>query len=234
MPASRPISNSWTARTLTAFAAIALLAACSTPQEPDYRERYAIGVEQQTVATAVRFAGNQDPLAGDDGARLDAMVNSYLDRGHGPLTIAVGPTTRADAGRQAAQLAAVRDRLIRRGVPASVIQLAHSNGDVPTDTVMVRFQRFDVSVPNCGDWSAPPSFNPNNQVSPNFGCAQQHNVGLMAADPADLAHMRDGDSTDAQRAGQVMQNYRAGKPTSAQAPAGGQSNGSIVSIGGNQ
>ncbi|HYM31461.1 MAG TPA: CpaD family pilus assembly lipoprotein [Candidatus Cybelea sp.] len=233
MPASRPISNTWTARALTAFAAIALLAACSTPQEPDYREKYAIGVEQQTVATAVRFNGNQDPLAGEDGARLDAMVSSYLDRGHGPLTIAVGPTTRADAGRQAAQLAAVRDRLIRRGVPASVIQLAHSNGDVPIDTVMVRFQRFDVSVPNCGDWSAPPSFNPYNQAHPNFGCAQQHNIGLMAADPADLAHMRDGDSTDSQRAGLVIQNYRAGKPTPATSSAA-QSSSSIVSIGGNQ
>jgi len=81
--------------------------------------------------------------------------------------------------------------------------------------VTVSYQRYTVAVPNCGDWSASARVDHQNLAHSNFGCSQQRNIGLMAADPADLVRMREPQSTDAQNANRVMQKFRTGQSPAA-------------------
>ena len=68
-----------------------------------------------------------------------------------------------------------------------------------------------------------------NLTPKNFGCAVQHNVAVMIADPRDLQGPRPVEGGDANRAGTVITNYEQGKPTPAE-KAQGQS-GAVSDVG---
>jgi len=150
----------------------------------------------------------QDTLADDEEARLAPLVASYLERGHGPITISAGSQDlRAGVPES---LRRMRERLLAAGVPASAIRVLIT--EQGSDAVTVSYERYEVAVPICGDWSGPAVYDPYNDVSSNFGCAMQRNVGLMVADPADLVHKRDSSPSDAANSDRVVQRYRAGQP----------------------
>lgn len=197
-----------TDRTLSRFGAVylaaVLLAACTqSPERPahDYNVIYPIGVRVETVA--VTFPLGTQPSGTEDEFRLAAFVADYLDRGHGPLTIAA----RADPRE-------LRERLIVSGVPASAIRAVTIESGA-RDAATLRYERYVSVLPTCGDWTGTTGRNPLNDVHSNFGCAQQRNMGAMAADPADLLRMRAPAPTDTQNANRVVQRYRAGEPTAA-------------------
>ena len=103
----------------------------------------------------------------------------------------------------------LRQRLIAAGVPASAIRLQLASEGEP-DTITLSYERYTAVVPSCGDWSTPMDFNPLNTDYPNFGCAQQHNLGVMVADPADLANMRRAQPSDTANVERVIRQYRGG------------------------
>jgi pilus assembly protein CpaD len=189
------------------------LTACAEPEAMDYREKYAIKVQLETVVVPAHFAAN-DAVAGDSAADLDALAVSYIDRGHGPVTLAIrAPGGRADP-RSLAQARAVRARLVAAGVPGNAIRIVLGE-EGRFDTVMLSYERYSVLVPICGDWSVESHFNPNNDVHPDFGCAMQHNFGLLVADPANLVAPPALASPDAANSNRVVEKYRAGLPTTA-------------------
>src|SRR5579885_862920 len=170
---SKPMSTTTRtklARIALAGSALALLAACTEPLPTDYREKYALRPYPTTVVMPVNVV--QDTLAGDEEARLAPLVASYLDRGHGPITISArSPDLRAGVPDS---LRRVRDRLLAAGVPASAIRvLITEQGG--SDAVTISYERYEVQVPTCGDWSGPAVYDPYNDVHPNFGCAMQRN-----------------------------------------------------------
>jgi pilus assembly protein CpaD len=191
-----------------------LIAACADAPPQDYRAKFPLSVRGETVVLPLPVGDPQAPFANTDERGLSLLVNSYLDRGHGPLTVAARSPLGADETRARVLLDTVYDRLVAAGVPASSIRLMLSD-EGAADAVTVSYQRYSVAVPTCGDWSARSSFNPYNQVHSNFGCAQQRNLGLMVADPADLIRMRETEPTDAQNSNRVVQKFRAGQPPAA-------------------
>jgi pilus assembly protein CpaD len=197
------------AKLALAGAAFAALAACTDPLPTDYREKYALRPYPTTVVMPVHVV--QDSLADDEEARLAPLVASYLERGHGPITISArSPDLRAGVPEN---LRRMRERLLAAGVPASAIRvLITEQGG--SDAVTVSYERYEVAVPICGDWSGSAVYDPYNDVHSNFGCATQRNVGLMVADPADLVRKRDS-SSDAQSSDRIVQRYRAGQPPGA-------------------
>ncbi len=198
-----------TRRAMLAAASLLLLAACDEPVQPDYTHRFAIDAAPETVTMTANFAGQPDPFAGiEGGGRFDTLVAGYLDRGHGKLTLSARPLQPNDP-RARQQLDMVRGRLIAAGVPASTIQLAYQSTGA-YDSVTLTYQRYDVVVPSCGDWSAAMAFNPANTDYPEFGCAIQHDLGLMIADPGDIAAMRQPAPSDPQYIERVIRDYRTG------------------------
>ncbi len=199
----RPSSSGFAAAAL--FASALVLSACTEPRAIDYREKYPLPVHAETITLPLHPA-QAGALPPDEDAQLASLAAGYLNRGHGPLIVLVP----ADDKTSGAQI--VRSRLMAAGIPGSAIRLEKAD---TVENVTLSYQRYEVALPQCGDWSSAPSFNPYNDVSSNFGCANQRNLGLMVADPADLVHMRSMDPTDAQNSGRVIQKYRAGQPPAA-------------------
>jgi pilus assembly protein CpaD len=189
-----------------------LLATCAEPLNPDYTQRFPLGAVPETVTVGAHFTGIADPFAGANGPRFDTLVDGYLNRGHGPITIA-GAGATASAGQLAARrMEQLRLKLINAGVPESAIRMQLAS-EGASDTVTLSYERYTAVLPTCGDWSAPMGFNPNNSDYPGFGCAQQRNLGVMVADPADLVSAEPADPTDVQNAERVTRAYRTGTLT---------------------
>lgn len=186
---------------LGALGALLVLTTCQMePEQQDYTKRFPIEAQPETVTWS--------PSALVSSQTFDTLVAGYLDRGHGPLTVAGGAPQ---------QMQAVRARLIAAGVPASAIQIKSGAVTIPP-TLTLAYQRYNVVVPVCGDWSKPMQFNPANTDYPEFGCAMQRDLGLMLADPGDAVGMRAPQPTDAQNADRVIRAFRTGN-----APAAKQS-----------
>jgi pilus assembly protein CpaD len=199
-----------------ALAAFLLASACTVADAPpqDYRASFPLSVQAETVVLPLPVGDPQAPFATIDERGLSMLVGNYLDRGHGPLTVTARSPDGADETRARAVLATIHDRLVSSGVPASSIRLMLSEQGT-ADAVTVSYQRYTAAVPTCGDWSASPIVNHQNLAHSNFGCAQQRNIGLMAADPADLVRMRDSEPTDAQNSNRVIQKFRTGQSPAA-------------------
>ncbi len=75
------------------------------------------------------------------------------------------------------------------------------------------YETFMVSLPECRDWSTEPSHDPTNAAHADFGCSVQRDIGLVLANPADLAEPRARGPRDAIRSNVIVQRYRAGEVT---------------------
>jgi pilus assembly protein CpaD len=192
-----------TLRPIATFAAL-LVAGCNiSPDmaETDYRQKYPVQVHAETAVMTARLTEEAGILVAEDEFRLSRLVAGYLDRGHGPMFVSATSQRHAEA---------LRLRLMAAGIPASGLAMMPGERGTP-DSVTFRYDRFQVALPRCGDWSSDATSNHSNDVHANFGCTLQRNFGLMVADPADLVRMRDAQPADAQNAGRVMQKYRAGQ-----------------------
>jgi pilus assembly protein CpaD len=199
------------ARLALAAAALAIVSACTEPVATDYREKYPVSAYPMSVVLGVHVAGAHIAFAGDEETHFNALVAGYLDHGHAPITVSA-PRPARSATSLPPGAEAVRARLIAAGVPPRDIKVALIEQG-SADIVTVSYERYEAVLPTCGDWTSPPSYNPYNDVSSNFGCALQRDIGLMAADPADLVRARPATPTDAQNAARVIQKYRVGAPT---------------------
>ncbi|WP_262694319.1 CpaD family pilus assembly protein [Kordiimonas aquimaris] len=60
-------------------------------------------------------------------------------------------------------------------------------GQTPKDgNITLYIERYIVTPPNCGNWSAEQSISQKNNSSAHHGCAMMANLGLMVANPRDL------------------------------------------------
>lgn len=167
--------------------------------EPNYRE------------LKLQFAGGAEGMTPDDAARFDNFLDDYRAHGNGSLGISVpnGPPSRAAItffAERAAASGISRDRIL---VSTHDVQ----NGDFRVD---VSYIAYTARTDACGDWSENLSFTADNLTPKNFGCAVQHNVAAMVADPRDLLGPRRFEPADANRAATVIGNYEQGTPTAAQ------------------
>ena len=102
--------------------------------------------------------------------------------------------------------------LSQSAVGYAAYRASSANTDAP---LVLTYRRFVATASPCGNWSKDYAVNPNNELSPNFGCATQNNLAALVADPADLIGPRDWDPAYAPRRDQVIENYRVGEITEA-------------------
>jgi pilus biogenesis lipoprotein CpaD len=197
---------------LWVFGALSLLATCAEPVTQDYTQRFPLGAQPETVSVPARYVGAADPFAGDARETFDTLVHGYLDRGHGPITIAA-LAPRPGTSPTPARIEQLRQRLIAAGVPASAIRVMMTEEGAP-NTVTLSYERYSAVLPTCGDWSTPMDFNPMNTAYPNFGCDQQRNLGQMVADPADLVSMHQAQPSDTANTERLIKDYRSVVPSS--------------------
>jgi len=198
-------------RACVAAAALSL-AACSTPtfNGPDQAfnldERYPISVQPRMMSLALPYNG-QAALDQNNGGQLSRFAEDYLTHGSGSIGVS-GPTNAA------ANL--VVDSLLEMGVARTQIMVGPTTSGAANNDIRVTYIRYVAEVPPCGDWSSNLAITASNTRPPNFGCATQHNMAAMVADPRDLVAPDTSGQADAQRRLTVLEKYRAGEPTPAE------------------
>jgi pilus assembly protein CpaD len=200
------------------LAAVLLAGSCAQPGDMNApiasyspTENYPITVEPGSQNLRVSYAGPGVGMSPEDTVAFDAFVAQYLAHGNGAISVSVpqGP------GEQA-EITYFGEHLFAMGVDRSrVLVGTHSvaNGD---GRVEVNFVEYKAETKPCGDWSENVAQDNDNAPMPNFGCAVQHNIAAMVADPRDLVAPRPMGAADPVRRGTVMGLYEKGQPTAAQ------------------
>jgi pilus assembly protein CpaD len=218
-------------RTPLAFAlATALLLGACAPVT-GYTEAEApkrLTLDTSTTRVDVGFAPGSSQLGAAEAARLH---NLAATGGVGPadrVTVAAAGTSYL-ARQRTASIAAV---LLQHGIVIEDGQLA----DLPPNHALIEVNRTLVTLPPCPNWSKPSGFDYGNAPSSNFACATETNLGLMVANPSDLASGRPSSGAAGQPAASAMHRYLTDKvelptansalPIAAQSSSGTASSGS--------
>jgi pilus assembly protein CpaD len=219
-------SNSFL-RGCAALAGLVLAACAITPNGPEdglsVEQRFPITVEPHMEMVRLPFDAARGGLDQAGNADLERFARDYLDNGSGALAID-GPRGNTAAARL------VADRLVALGVPGDRILLGSPDNFDSGGDVRLTFIRYEAHAEACGDWSTNLGYTSANKVSPNFGCATQHNLAAMVAEPRDLVSPKPLDPNDAQRRLTVLEKYRKGETTVANKAA--EQSGSISQVGG--
>lgn len=161
-------------------------------------QRFPITVQAQMATYPLVLNNTRNDLDPRGEAMLEEAVSDYLANGSGSIAVSAGNATPR-----------ISDRLTALGVPANRIAAVAGGGGNATLT----FVRYHADPPVCGDWSANLGVTYNNRPSPNFGCATQHNLAVMVADPHDLVAPKAMEPGDTQRSLTVLDRYRQGETT---------------------
>jgi pilus assembly protein CpaD len=214
-------------RACAGFAAL-LLAACANPVNGPLdnlppEARFPITVEPHMEALRVALDPARGGVTPQGNADLERFARNYLENGSGAISISGSRRTPGAPG-------AVADRLAALGVPRDRIMLGNADALDARDEVRVSYIRYQALAAPCGDWSANLGYTASNKPSPNFGCATQHNLAVMVADPRDLVSPKPLDPNDAQRGLTVLDKYRKGETTISQKTA--EQSGAISQVAG--
>lgn len=196
----------------SALCASLLVSACSTYVPPGGNPDAFLPMNRFPIAVEAQMATFRLPLDARGGlsapgeSQLQQIVADYLQNGSGSITVAVSGNDRNATAR-------ITDLLAALGVQPSRIAIATDNGPAAAAVAIVNFVRYHADPPACGHWSEDLGITWQNKPSPNFGCATQHNLAVMVADPHDLVAPKTVEAGDAQRSLTVLDKYRRGEPT---------------------
>jgi pilus assembly protein CpaD len=212
---------------MLAASAIALaLTGCKTTDDPtrvagwtlvDSSERHPILVSEQPTMHIVKVAPGSNGLTSSQRARLLDFADHYraTDTGASRLVIQApsGGTNEVSSMYAVGQ---IRSLLTDQGFAENMISVeaydAHGTREPP---IRVSYLRFVAQPPPCGNWSTNLANEPMNLPYPDLGCANQHNLGAMVANPADLLGPRSETARDSVRRDEVFTKYIKGQPTGA-------------------
>ena len=176
----------------------------------DGARNHPITVEPSYRELKVQFAGGEQGMSADDAVKFDAFLADYRTRGSGSLGISV-----PNGAPSHAAITFFAERAAATGISRDKILVSThdaANGDFRVD---VSYIAYKASADSCGDWSQNLAFTLENQTPSNFGCAVQHNIAAMVADPRDLVSPRDSEARDTTRSQTIIDLYEQGKPSAA-------------------
>lgn len=156
----------------------------------------------------VSFTPGSATLSRAETARLRAFV-AGLDPDYGDSILVTTDGTSALADRRSRAIAAALQSADVPVYQRSAAGTAASGQDAAAVTVTLR--RTTVELPACPDWSDGWTEVFNNQPHSNWSCATATNLGLMVANPADLARGRDLTPADGHRLAGSIERYRKGE-----------------------
>jgi pilus assembly protein CpaD len=209
----------WTTKNIIRFgslAALLLAGSCAAPTNDgdglmaDPSANHPITVEPSYRAIRMPFSATDAGLMPDDAAHFSVFVAEFLNSGNGAISI-----TAPSGGGANAAIGYFGERLASLGVPRDRI-LVGTRPDAGDGRVEIGYMAYTAHVEACGqDWTKDWSDTADNQPVPNLGCATQHNLAAMVADPRDLIEPRQMDASDATRRTVVTGHYEKGEITQA-------------------
>jgi pilus assembly protein CpaD len=166
-----------------------------------------ITVEPSYQSIKVTYTGGT--LTAADAPKLEAFLADYRQHGNGKIAISV------PAGANMQQtVVSLGNQINEMGIGRDRILVASRDAGTGGSQVELNYISYQARSKDCGDWSEDLAFTAENRTAANFGCANQHNLAMMVADPRDLLGPRSMDGANAARRQAVIGNYEAGKVTS--------------------
>ena len=177
-------------RLLPAAVVGVLLAGCQfgsalddTYQPSTVAERYPIEVRQATFKTGLRA-----PTGQLNTNQTNAVADFAIEaKRTGSPKVQILYPGEASASRKLANEIAVA--ITNYGIPKNRIFVKPIRGGANEPIQLVLTRKVAVTK-ECGDWSEDLSSSHSNTMHPNHGCAMQHNIAAMVANPEDLERPR--------------------------------------------
>ena len=190
-------------RTLLALALALSVAACApVTTYTDAEAPKRLKLDSATTQVDLHFAPGSASLSAADAAHLRQMAATGRIDPSDRVTVALaGPPRLAEA-----RMGAVNTVLGNYG-----ISIVPGSGDVPANHGVVAITRTLVTLPPCPNWSKPSGTDFGNQPSSNFGCATETNLGMMVANPTDLASGLPAGPADGQPTAAAVNRYLTDK-----------------------
>jgi pilus assembly protein CpaD len=183
----------------------------------DPEERHPILVSQQPAVLNLRISPNADGLTPAQRSRVLEFANHSRasDSGNSRIVIsAPGGSANEGAAMQAADDA--RQLMLESGYSPTTIAVEAYRASGRDAPLRLSYMRYVAEAPNCGqDWSQNLARNYQNTPWPNMGCAEQRNLAVMVANPADLLGPRTMTSRDSNRRDDMYSKYVKGQPLGA-------------------
>lgn len=214
------------ARLATASVLVLGMAGCKTFDDPtrvagwtliDASQRHPILVSQEPTVHLIPIRRGSNGLTTAERAQLVNFVGHFraTDSGNSRLVVAV-PSGGANEVSAMYAAGEVRALLNDHGFDQASISVEAYNAEGAKDApIRVSYMRYVAEAPQCGDWSTNLANEPMNLPYPNFGCANQRNLAVMVANPADLLGPRSETARSSERRDQVWNKYVTGQPTGA-------------------
>lgn len=197
------------------LAAVLLVGSCAAPVDMKDPAVFADGAANHPISVGPGYRSLMLAV-GPDGApessvSLDSFVAEYLARGNGSLTVS------APRGASSSDsIERVSEMLVRMGVPRARLLVGTHDATANDGRIELGYVAYVAHTDPCGDWSHDADETADNLPMPDFGCAVQHNIAAMVADPRDLVSPRTMAPSDAVRRDTLVKQYETGQITAAQ------------------
>ena len=184
----------------------------------DYRLRHPIAVQEANRSIVIFVGHARGGLTGPQRTDVMGLAQTWLREGSGAIVAEV-PVNTANARAAATTYRDIRSVLAAGGVPSTAITLRqYQPDDVGTfPTIKLSYPKISATAGPCGLW--PEDLGPTldntgyneNRPYHNFGCANQHNLAAMVANPADLEQPRPETPAYTIRRNAAFEKYRKGE-----------------------
>lgn len=183
-------------------------------------ERYPIAVTDTRVSVEIPVARNMSRLSPEVRADVQRFLAQYRSSGTGQLVL-VKPRRARHKTSMAVAISELRSMIASAGINAHAVAYTNypKGAAGTTAPITLSFEAFVAIPPECGDWSKNMAVTYDNTPHPNFGCAMQHNLASMVANPNDLVTPRTMTPKHAGRRDVVIEQYRVGGATEADTSA---------------
>lgn len=179
----------------------------------DPAQRHPIIVSQQPQTMSLRVPRGSSGLAPQQRAEILAFADRSRasDAGNSRLIIAAPSGSHNEVAAMHA-VGEIRTLLSDRGFSeGSILVEAYSQEGGGEPPIKVSYMRYVAEGPECGQWPENLAYSPTNLPHPNLGCATQHNLAAMVANPADLLGPRTQGDRASERRDTVWDKYVKGE-----------------------
>ena len=173
-------------------------------------------VQRVDVQHVVPFAAKDLEMTDVEREALAMFVRQSNLQPGSHVSVAAPTKTATQAARARNRLASVRNELQRMGISSSIVTAEATTNQSTGDEIVVFAQTVAVLPPDCPGYNQPISLDYEWRPNTRFGCANAVNLGLMVANPNDLAQGRPLAAADAEPMAAGVARYRTDQtyPTS--------------------
>ncbi|MCF1504891.1 CpaD family pilus assembly protein [Afifella sp. H1R] len=182
-------------------------------ERQDYRLRHPIMVSEEAETLDIPIGMRGGHLSPEIKDAIYDYALGYRDTGIGSVTVQVPSGSGNDIAAAAASRA-IRAAVLEAGVEPELVRVAPYRSNASRAApVRLSYLKVKAVTPKCGVWPDDVTATADNREYYNFGCASQHNLAAMVANPADLLQPRQMSPANATRRAKVLQDYASGSET---------------------